>query len=51
MSKEYEALIASLESVLEKKLIELKVEEEQHRELLRRYEGIAEKRQVTSVKH
>jgi len=28
MSKEYEGLIAQLESVLEKKLIELKVEEE-----------------------
>ncbi|KAM3135435.1 hypothetical protein pb186bvf_012454 [Paramecium bursaria] len=32
MQREYEALIAQLEQVLEKKLVELKVEEEQHKD-------------------
>ncbi|CAD8119545.1 unnamed protein product [Paramecium sonneborni] len=49
MQKEYEQLIGQLENVLEKKLIELKVEEEQHKELVLRYDGIVEKR--TAVKH
>ncbi|CAD8082562.1 unnamed protein product [Paramecium sonneborni] len=49
MQKEYEQLIAQLENVLEKKLIELKVEEEQHKELVLRYDGIVEKR--TAIKH
>ncbi|CAD8203372.1 unnamed protein product [Paramecium octaurelia] len=49
MQKEYEQLIGQLETVLEKKLIELKVEEEQHKELVLRYDGIVEKR--TAVKH
>ncbi|CAD8162706.1 unnamed protein product [Paramecium octaurelia] len=49
MQKEYEQLIAQLEDVLEKKLMELKVEEEQHKELVLRYDGIVEKR--TAIKH
>ncbi|CAD8093009.1 unnamed protein product [Paramecium sonneborni] len=49
MQKEYEQLITQLENVLEKKLIELKVEEEQHKELVLRYDGIVEKR--TAIKH
>ncbi|CAD8176195.1 unnamed protein product [Paramecium pentaurelia] len=49
MQKEYEQLIGQLENVLEKKLIELKVEEEQHKELVLRYDGIVEKR--TAIKH
>ncbi|CAD8104794.1 unnamed protein product [Paramecium sonneborni] len=49
MQKEYDQLIGQLENVLEKKLIELKVEEEQHKELVLRYDDIVEKR--TIVKH
>lgn len=50
MHREYEQIIAQLEQVLEKKLIELRTEENQHKELITRYEDVGEKRSLTVTK-
>lgn len=46
MQKDYEGIIKNLENALEKKILELKKEEEEHRLLAEKYDTMVQKKKV-----